>query len=136
MTVYTQAYAVCMRKSVLFTHTCLIRYPFGIGRYEFYVCKLRSYQYLFSFTHQGLKIPPLQETYLIYPEEDRLEDGSCLGFLKKNRGRCAEQGNEEKDMIFQLSGLRSESEKEIVRVRKYDVAMFRSGGVLCQHKKE
>lgn len=50
-------------------------------------------------------------------------------------GRFTEQGNGEKELIFQLSGMRSESEKEIVRVRKYDTAMFRSGGVLCQQKK-
>lgn len=31
--------------------------------------------------------------------------------------------------------MRSESEKEIVRARKYDIAVFRSGGVLCQQKK-
>lgn len=32
-------------------------------------------------------------------------------------GRFTEQGNGEKELIFQLSGMRSESEKEIVRVK-------------------
>jgi len=88
MTVYTQAYAVCMHKLVLFTHRCLIRYPFDICRYEFCMCKLGSQKYLFNFTHQALKMTFLQETYLIYPEADRLARG-CL-FRISETGRFTE----------------------------------------------
>lgn len=47
--------------------------------------KLGTDKYLFSFTHQTLKVPPLQECYLIYPDLDRsgLPDAVCLGFLEQ-----------------------------------------------------